>query len=35
MNSTFEITRYRYCLQHFLTIWFTKSISPQMVEILR
>lgn len=35
MNSTFEITHDRDFLQHFLTNWRTKSISPQMVEILK
>ena len=35
MNSTFEITHDRNFLQHFLTTWRTKSISPQMVEILK
>ena len=35
MNSTFKITHDRDFLQHFLTDWRTKSISPQMVEILK
>ena len=35
MSSTFEITHDRDFLQHFLTNWRTKSISPQMVEILK
>lgn len=35
MNSTFEITHDRDFLQHFLTKWRTKSISQEMVEILK
>lgn len=35
MNNTFEITHDREFLQHFLTSWRTKSISPQMVEKLK
>ncbi len=35
MTTTFEITHDREFLQHFLTIWRTKSLSPEMVEKLK
>lgn len=35
MNATFEITHDRDFLQHFLTKWRTKSLSPEMVEKLK
>ena len=35
MNATFEITHDRDFLQHFLTNWRTKSLSPEMVEKLK
>lgn len=34
MKSYFEITHDREFLQHFLTVWRIRSISPQMVELL-
>lgn len=35
MNSSFKITHDREFLQHFLTNWRTKSISAEMVELLK
>lgn len=35
MTTTFDITHDREFLQHFLTIWRTKSLSPEMVEKLK
>ena len=35
MKSYFEITHDREFLQHFLTVWRTKSISAEMVELLK
>ena len=35
MQTTFEITPGREFLQHFLTTWRTKSISPQMLDRLK
>ena len=35
MNTSFKITPDRDFLQHFLTNWRTKSISAEMVELLK
>ena len=35
MNQTFDITHDREFLQHFLTGWRTKTLSPEMVEKLK
>ena len=35
MEQTFDITHNRAFLQHFLTIWRTKGLSPEMVEKLK